>query len=465
MHTPVFDPWQTAWAYADALAAPRMPPAVWQAQRMRRLAELLGAAQRSRLYRERLAEAGSAGDPWQTLQRLRPVTKRELMERFDDWVTAPALSLPALRGFLHDGGRRGEPWLGRYLVWESSGSSGEPAVFVQDARCLAVSDALQAARGPVSLRGPVAPWWQAAPRIALVAATEGAYASVLSFERARALNPWLASSSRSFSMQLPPAELARQLEDYAPTVLATYPSMAWVLAQEQHAGRLRLALQAVWTGGETLTAATRRAIAERFQAPVHDSYGASECFFIADECGHGRLHANADWVVLEPADEQLRPLPDGEPGHTVLLTNLANHVQPIVRYDLGDRVRIVPGGCDCGSSLPVIEVQGRCDDVLTLADARGRHVHLSPLALTSVLEDDAGVFDFQLQGAGPRALRLTVREPGAGGRAAEALRLFLGSRGLTGLRIEVTERTGRLPCGASGKRVRVLAAARPGSDH
>lgn len=462
MHTPVFDPWQTAWVYADAVGAPRASAALWQAQRTRRLAALLSAAQRSRLYRERLAGAASSGDPWQTLQRLRPVSKRELMQRFDDWVTDPELSLPALRRFLDGGARSGEPWLDRYLVWESSGSSGEPAVFVQDARCLAVFDALQAARGPVSLVGPLAPWWQVPQRIALVAATGGAYASVLSFERARALNPWLAATSRSFSMQLAPQELAARLDAYAPTVLATYPSMAWVLSEEQRAGRLRLALQAVWTGGETLTAAVRRTVAERFRAPVHDSYGASECFVIADECRHGRLHANADWVVLEPADEQLRPVPEGEPGHTVLLTNLANHAQPVVRYDLGDRVRIVPGGCDCGSSLPVIEVQGRCDDVLTLADARGHRVHLSPLALTTVLEDDAGVFDFQLQGVGLRALRLAVHEPGAGERAAAALRAFLQTRGLAGTRIAVTEHAGRLPCGASGKRLRVQASPRPG---
>ena len=65
MHTPVFDPWQTAWVYADAVGAPRASAALWQAQRTRRLAALLSAAQRSRLYRERLAGAASSGDPWQ----------------------------------------------------------------------------------------------------------------------------------------------------------------------------------------------------------------------------------------------------------------------------------------------------------------------------------------------------------------------------------------------------------------
>ena len=40
-------------------------------------------------------------------------------------------------------------------------------------------------------------------------------------------------------------------------------------------------------------------------------------------------------------------------------TNLANRVQPILRYELGDSVTIVPAPCPCGNALPVIEVAGR----------------------------------------------------------------------------------------------------------
>ena len=57
-------------------------------------------------------------------------------------------------------------------------------------------------------------------------------------------------------------------------------------------------------------------------------------------------------------------MPAGEPGHTTLLTNLANHVQPLIRYDLGDGVLVHRAACACGSPLPVIEVEGRGDDML-----------------------------------------------------------------------------------------------------
>lgn len=472
--TAVYSPWQTASAWAGSLASSRARFSAWREHRELRLAGLLEhAARHSRFYGKRLRAAGTGADAQTTLQRLPPVRKGELMRHFDDWVTDPAVTLSALQAFVRDRGRRGEPFLGRYVVWESSGSSGEPALFVQDERAMAVADALEATRGPISLTGSggvlPAGWpdlWNGAgwtpPRIAFVSALEGHFAGVVAFERQRELNPWLGLWSRSFSFLQPIAQLVAQLNRFAPTVLATYPSMAWVLSEQQSLGHLRIKPQALWTGGETLTPGTRRTLSDRFHAPVHDSYGASECFLIANECRCGRLHLNADWVILEPVDEQGRPVPPGEPAATTLLTNLANHVQPIIRYDLGDQVRFATAACACGSQLPVIEVQGRADDVLTLRDRSGQAVHLAALALTTVLEDEGGVFDFQLRQHGPRALELEMFDADADAHAEGArlaLRRFLRAQGLAGTRVQCRCDATPAARGRSGKQQRVICQA------
>jgi phenylacetate-coenzyme A ligase PaaK-like adenylate-forming protein len=460
-HRAVFDPWGTAACYADALLVTPAPASAWQQRRSERLGEILDhAAHHSRLYRERLAHAG-AGTPMQRLARMRPVGKPELMQRFADWVCDPRLKLEELQAFVHQPAQRGRAFADRWLVWESSGTSGEPALFVQDEHALAVADALEAARGPISLSGIGSGF--GLERIAFVGALEGHFASVVSFERARELNPFLADSARSFSFLQPLAQLVEQLNGFEPTVLASYPSMAWVLAQEQREGRLRLALKSLWTGGETLTPAVRRTLARQFRAPVRDNYGASECFLIASECSCAKLHLNADWTVLEAVDARGRPVPEGEFGEATLLTNLANRVQPVIRYQLGDRIRFMPGGCACGSSLPVIEVQGRCDDVLTLEDARGRPVHLAPLALTTVLEDGAGVFDFRLRRSGRRELQLDLfGTPAPRGRvrdARAALRDFLGRQGLEATRVHCHCEDCAAVRGRSGKQQRIVGDA------
>ncbi|MEU6040505.1 hypothetical protein ABZ801_34380 [Actinomadura sp. NPDC047616] len=80
-------------------------------------------------------------------------------------------------------------------------------------------------------------------------------------------------------------------------------------------------------------------IAAALNTKVRTSYAANECPFLSYGCEQGWMHLNADWAILEPVDEQYRPVPPGRPSHTVLLTNLANRLQPILRYDLGDAVQ------------------------------------------------------------------------------------------------------------------------------
>jgi hypothetical protein len=74
-------------------------------------------------------------------------------------------------------------------------------------------------------------------------------------------------------------------------------------------------------------------------------------------------------------------VPRGTTGHTTLLTTLANRVQPLIRFDIGDRIRLPQRACECGSGLPLIEVEGRVDDTLVFDDALGEPVSLLPLAV------------------------------------------------------------------------------------
>ncbi|HEX6362855.1 MAG TPA: AMP-binding protein, partial [Albitalea sp.] len=328
---PVLDPWRASAIALDVLAASRAAPAAVRERQAQRLAALLvAAARRSPLYRSLLRGRDPASTP---LEALPPARKGELMARFDEWMGDRRFTLPSLRRFVADPLRIGRPHHG-CAVWESSGSTGEPALFVQDAQAMAVYDALEAWRRP-QLR-----WWNpwlVGERFAFVGATGGHFASTVSVERLRRLHPGMASTLRSFSFLQPLPDLVSQLNRYAPSIIATYPTAALLLAEQAQAGRLRITAQEVWTGGEPLTPAVRRFIAEQLHCRVTNSYGASEFLALAGECRLQRLHLNSDWAILESVDAAGRPVPPGEAGCTTLLTNLANHLQPLIRYDLGDR--------------------------------------------------------------------------------------------------------------------------------
>ena len=93
----------------------------------RRLEELVRhAVERSAFYRDHYRGIDLDGVD---LAALPPVTKSQLMTRFDDWVTDGRLQLADLERHL-DGLTRDEIHLGQYRVLATSGSTGRRAVLV-----------------------------------------------------------------------------------------------------------------------------------------------------------------------------------------------------------------------------------------------------------------------------------------------------------------------------------------------
>ncbi|MBB3181965.1 phenylacetate--CoA ligase family protein [Variovorax sp. Sphag1AA] len=424
-------------------------------QRLRRL--VASAKERSPLYRRMLRHTDLDKA---CLEDLPVMRKADLMNHFDQWVTDPAIRLDDLRRFVSDPHRIAESYMRRYLIWESSGSSGEPAIFVQDALALAVFDALDAIRRPMlrPMRRLFDPWgWS--ERMAFVGATNGHFASTVSIERLRRLNPLFAQRLRCISFMQPLEDIVREIDAMVPSVIATYPSAAALLAEERTQGRMNTAPREVWTGGENLSPANRESIGRAFGCALANSYGASEFLSLAFECEKGAMHLNSDWAILESVDKRGQAVPFGEAGATVLLTNLANHVQPIIRYDLGDRVTLHAHRCRCGSHLPLIEIEGRCEETLRLGNERSS-VCVLPLALSTAIEEGSGLFDFQLVQKGPCDLILNTASKSAEAeellqKAQCALADFLRSQGAAGVRIACQAGEPR-QVGRSGKVSRVV---------
>jgi len=452
--------WRWASAAWDLWLTQQGGPAAVEARARRRLAGLIHfARERSPFYRRHWAEAPETP----SITCLPPVTRCVLMQHFETWVTDPTIARAQVEDFVADLSAVGAPFRGRYTVWTSSGTSGEPGMYLHDEEAMAVYDALQTTRFARQWLA-VGPQAQNAARggYAMVGATGGHFAGVASVERLRRMNPLLADRLRVISILRPLPELLAELREFAPTWIATYPTVLEALAEEQVAGRLAIHPASLWSGGETFTPAARALVERVFAVHTVNEYGASEFMSIAAGCPEGWLHVNADWVLLEPVDEQFRPTPPGQASHTVLLTNLANRVQPIIRYDLGDSVTVKPEPCGCGNLLPAIRVEGRRDDVLTVPARRGGHVRLLPLALTTVIEEAAHVHRFQVlqTAADALAVRLDVA-PGecesAWLRVRDALHPWLETQGCVPLSLTL-DLTPLPPRGKSGKLRQVVCA-------
>ncbi len=300
--------------------------------------------------------------------------KRELMENFDDWVTDPHITLAGLKqDLLDDPSRIGSLYRGQYLVVTTSGSTGEPAVLVHDRTSQLVASLL----GPIRERRTLMAAKEARAflrrglRAAALIADGDHFAGVVLTEAARRRSPRIARRVRVFSVLRPLPDLVADLNDFQPTVLYGYPSAMVQLAAEQKAGRLRIHPLLAVASGESLAAHAAAEIEAALGCRVTVRYLASEALALTSRCRQGLLHVNADWNIVEPVDDAFRPVPPGELSHTVLVTNLANRVQPLIRYNLGDRVQLAAGPCACGSPFPTLRVEGRSGDVLSFAAADG----------------------------------------------------------------------------------------------
>jgi len=371
----------------------------------RRLAEMVAFARStSPYYRELYRDiVGPVENPAPL-----PVTdKIKLMERFNDWVTDRAVTIEDIRAFVSNPELVGERLLGRYTVATTSGTTGTQGIFLIDERSLAVTAALAARMlGAWLGLGDVLRIVLRGGRMAMVNATGGHFASAIAAARLVRRHK---KRVAVFPVAMPLPEMVAGLNTFRPAVIAPYASMAGLLANEQHGGRLRIDPVLLVLSAEGLPLAEYGRISVAFNAKVRDSYAATECPFLSYRCEHGWLHVNSDWVILEPVDAEYKPVEPGERSHTVLVTNLANRVQPVLRYDLGDSVVQRPDACPCGNPLQAIRVYGRTADMITFQGGDGEQVTIAPLAFGPLIDRVRGVKQFQILQTSLTSLRVRLR--------------------------------------------------------
>lgn len=429
----------TAW---DIWRAGRGGEQALAARRKHRLATLIAfARERSPFYRDHYSSLPMG---IRELQELPPVSKSELMDKFDDWVTDPSVTKNDVEAFITDTDLVGNYYLDQYGLWTTSGTTGEPGIFVHDGDALNVYAALGLLRGINAwmTMGNLWTFLREGIRAAIVIAGGGHWASDAVKELVRGLHPWLSDRLQTYSVLTPLPQMVNVLNEYQPSILLGYPTALALLAHQQVIGELEISPILVATAAEWLTPGARSLITTSFDCLVRETYAASEFMGIAYSCDHGRLHVNCDWVILEPVDEAYQPVPPGRASQTVLLTNLANRVQPIIRYDLGDSITVDPDPCPCGNPLPVIQVEGRRDDVLYLQTPAGESVPILPMALATVVEEVPGVTRYQIIQTAPAELSLRIEAPSenlqAGEIVVQRLRKYLGTLGLSSIQIEVS---------------------------
>lgn len=365
-----------------------------QKQKLQRLLEW--SKRNADFQRERLASVNPASPD---LRRVEPTDKSEMMRFFDDTIANRAVSwadveeveksntpLPVIRK--------------KYLVSRTSGTNGKTGCFVHD---LAAWNRLRAVSLTRTMRGRLSPLNLA--RFSFGRRCRMAFLITdchYSTSRHAGFTPMklgkLYTDVRLFPIGTPPSELIHELNQFQPHYIHSYPTVFEAVAQQTLCdGTATFSPELISFSSESLLPAASETIHTAFPDAIQRSiYATTECLPIAHGCEAGNMHWNMDSCVLEPVNSDGTPTPSGEFSDHVLITNLENFCQPLIRYRLDDSVRIISTPCSCGRSLPVLEVQGRSDDQFLFTDQMGQPVVIPPVPITLPLHKVDGLIQFQL---------------------------------------------------------------------
>ncbi|SEQ79574.1 phenylacetate-CoA ligase [Nitrosomonas sp. Nm51] len=268
---------------------------------------------------------------------------------------------------------------GSLARYNTGGSSGEPLVFYigKDRTSHDIAAKWRATR-----------WWGVDigdPEIVIW----GSPIELGAQDRLRNLRDWILRTKL-----LPAFEMSEQRIDgflaeiraMRPKMLFGYPSALSHIARHAKMHDMRmddLGIQAAFVTSERLYDDQRKQISETFNCPVANGYGGRDAGFIAHECPDGGMHISAEDIIVEIIDAQGKALPPGKSGE-IVVTHMATHDFPFIRYRTGDIAILHDQTCTCGRGLPLIrEVQGRSTDFVVAQDGTVMH----GLALIYILRD------------------------------------------------------------------------------
>ncbi len=254
---------------------------------------------------------------------------------------------------------------GRLTVKVTSGSTSEPTRIVKDAESMAREQAAsyRAYRWTGIAPGARQARFWGVPLTAKERRKHRLRDALLNRVRLSAFN----YTDRSFE------EYLRALRRWKPAYLYGYTSVIHEFARylaASGAEKIPLpGLRSVITTAEILTPRMREEIVAGLGAPVFDEYGCAETGSIAHDCEEGSLHINAENLFVEVLgdDGVIRPAGEGR----LLLSELHNRAQPLLRYDSGDYGELTAEPCRCGRTLPVLKnVHGRVYDTVIGPEGR-----------------------------------------------------------------------------------------------
>lgn len=175
-------------------------------------------------------------------------------------------------------------------------------------------------------------------------------------------------------------------------------------------------VKAVFPTSETITDEMRDVIGAFFHTKLYDQYASSEGAPFIVECKEGNLHMDLRSGVFEVLDENDKPCKSGR----LVLTSFTTHGTPLIRYDIGDSLELMPEDhkCTCGNNNPLVKrILGRIDDYVYSPEV-GK---INLVNISNTTKGANGISRFQVIQEELHAIRILLVRDGDYSKKDEAL--------------------------------------------
>ncbi len=197
--------------------------------------------------------------------------------------------------------------------------------------------------------------------------------------------------------------MTQEINDFRPAILEASPSYLAHLCRFASRENLRLhSPELIVLTFENPSILHRRQIQAVFRSPIASSYGATETGYVFMECECGRLHQNTEYCHVDFIP--FAPRHGGPDIGSILVTTFHNPWRVLLRFDIGDIVRLATAPCPCGrrAGLTLTSIEGRGVNMLLTPGGRA----VTQNAVDRCLGNIPGLDEYQLVQSDPRGYRL-----------------------------------------------------------
>jgi phenylacetate-CoA ligase len=296
------------------------------------------------------------------IEKIPTVNKTSLMDNFDKVVTVDDVSKKEVLDFFDKSVNPNELFKNKYHIIHTSGSSGKLGIYVYSKKEWDTFFPYITKLFNFNFKRN---------RSSFIGATGGHFTG-------NSFISWSIKGLVGFfceplilDVNEPIDNVVKKLNDFQPHILGGYFNALKVLAQKQEEGILKVKPRVITNCGEGINKKDKEYIEKVFNAPMSNLYGFAECVVT----GFGRseydgIYLMDDICLIEIKEDHL------------LLTNLFNKTEPIIRYRIDDYVKLKE---DKKKLLPftlVDDIVGRAEFVIWFENEHGKMDFIHPLIFT-----------------------------------------------------------------------------------